>query len=243
GAGKNYRVIRRTYNVERITGDLKKLQGRGDRGLFGERPKGWRLSVPPAIGHDTERLDEALPSARKRDGHGEIDDLVCGEVRAQLLVERRIDDRVLAGEPVRQTERGLRAVGQVGLLVVGELRDQVFRRASAHRRGRTREASVHALVVPGELDPYELEQLGLDARAAAVDVANEAPRGFEEAGPARHRQEKVVVLVGVPVPLPEHAPELRVQLLASRLRKETAFVGHRILQGFSAAGKETRRRA
>ena len=77
GAGKNYRVVRRTYNVERITGDLKKLQGRGDRGLFGERPKGWRLSVPPAIGHDTERLDEALPAARERDGHAEIDNLVC----------------------------------------------------------------------------------------------------------------------------------------------------------------------
>ena len=55
----------------------QKLQGRGDRGLFGERSKGWRLSVPPAIGHDTERLDEALPAARERDGHAEIDNLVC----------------------------------------------------------------------------------------------------------------------------------------------------------------------
>src|SRR3977135_3281644 len=63
------------------------------------------------------------------------------------------------------------------------------------------------------------------------------------AGPARHRQEEVVVLVGVPVPPPQHASELLVQVLVSRVRKETGFVGHRIRQVLSAAGKETRRRA
>src|SRR2546425_7025489 len=59
------------------------------------------------------------------------------------------------------------------MLVVGELGHQVFRRAPAHGRGGSCEASVHAAVVPGELDADQLEQLGLDAGAATVDVADE----------------------------------------------------------------------
>src|SRR5262249_52961518 len=162
--------------------------------------KGWHLALLPAVGHDAERLDEALPAARERDRHPQIDDLILREVCAELAVESGVDDRTVTREPVRQAQRRLRAIGQVGALVVGELRDQILRRAPAHRRGRAREASVHALVVPRELDADQLEQLGLDARAAAVDVANESPRRVEQPRPARHRQAEAVVLVGVPVP-------------------------------------------
>src|SRR5436189_273845 len=70
------------------------------------------------------------------------------------------------------------------------------------------------------------EELGLDAGAAAVDVADEAPRGVEQAGPARHGEEQVVVLVRVRVPAPEHPLQVLAQLLASRLRQSSALVGH-----------------
>jgi hypothetical protein len=37
-------------------------------------------TVAPAIRHDAKRLDEALPAARERDRHAEIQDLVDGEI-------------------------------------------------------------------------------------------------------------------------------------------------------------------
>src|SRR5262249_20189938 len=76
---------------------------------------------------------------------------------------------------------------------------------------------------------HELEQLRLHARAAAVDVANEPPRRLEQGRPARHREEQVVVLVGVAVPAAQHAAKLLAQLVPPRLRDQTALVGHGIL--------------
>src|SRR6185369_17588176 len=37
----------------------KKLPGRRHRALLGERAEGRRLALPPAVGHDAERFDEA----------------------------------------------------------------------------------------------------------------------------------------------------------------------------------------
>src|SRR5262249_48804593 len=126
---------------------------------------------------------------------------------------------------------GLRALGRGGALVARELRDQILGRTPAHGGGRAREASMHALVVPGELHAYELEQLRLDARATAVDVADEPPRRLEQSGPARHREKQVVVLVGVAVPAAQHAAKLLAQLFPPRLCDQTALVGHGILPG------------
>src|SRR5262245_55667900 len=147
--GKTYARAGKIYRVSPASAGVR--EGAKRRGL----------SLSPAVGHDTERLDEALPAARERDRRPQVDDLILREVGAELVVERGVDDRMLARESVRQTQRSLRAIGQVGALVVGELRDQVLRRAPAHRRGRAREASVHALVGPRELDADQLEQLGL----------------------------------------------------------------------------------
>src|SRR5262245_17578010 len=222
GGGKTYmgKLTRNPWKIYRVA--------QASAGVR-EGAKRRRLALLPAIGHDAERLDETLPAARERDRHPQIDELIFREVRAELAVERGIDDRMLTREPVRQAQRRLRALRQVGAFVVGELRDQVLRRASAHRRGGAREASVHALVVPRELDADQLEQLGLDARPAAIDVANESPRRVEQTRPARHREEQVVVLVGVAIPPAQHAPELVAELLAPRLRDQTALVGHGLL--------------
>src|SRR5204862_347558 len=133
----------------------------------------------------------------------------------------------LPGAPTPAFASQTRAIlGELGMLVVGELGHQVFRRAPAHGRGGSREASVHAAVVPGEPHTDQLEELGLDAGAAAVDVADEAPRGVEQAGPARHRQEQVVVLIGVPVPALQQSSGFVAQVFATRLRQEPALVGH-----------------
>ena len=54
---------------------------------------------------------------------------------------------------------------------------------------------------------------------AAVDVADEAPGRVEEPRPPRHREEEVVVLVGVLEPAREPAPEAVVELLTTGLRR------------------------
>src|SRR5438552_2633029 len=150
-----------------------------------------------AVRFSTELFDDAQALA-----NGFFHDLphpVLGSVRV-LAPPVRIDGWLVTGEPIGETQRGLRSLGKVRVLVVGELGDQVLRRAPAHGRGGTREASVNAAIVPGQLHAHELEQLRLDARAAAIDVADEAPGGVEQAGAARHREEEIVIFVRIAVP-------------------------------------------
>src|SRR5262249_15497363 len=105
-------IARRTPHRERTTGSSgkptarKELPGPGKKlprppppPLLGERAERRRLSLAPAVGYDAERFDEALPAAGERDRHAEIDDLIVRKVGAELGVERRIDRRMLTGEP------------------------------------------------------------------------------------------------------------------------------------------------
>src|SRR6266403_1976789 len=69
-----------------------------------QRVEGRRGSVAPAVRHDPEGLDEALPAARKRDGHAEVENLVVAEVTAERLVERLVHRWLGAGEPVGQPQ-------------------------------------------------------------------------------------------------------------------------------------------
>src|SRR5207248_4684922 len=91
---------------------------RGSATSVDERAEGRRRAVLPPVGHDAERLDEALPAAGERQRHAEVDQLVLAEVTEQRGVELGVDPRVLAGEPVGQAQRHLRPLGQVGRLVV-----------------------------------------------------------------------------------------------------------------------------
>jgi hypothetical protein len=70
-----------------------------------------RHAVLPAVGHDAEGLDEALPAAGEGQRHAEIDERVAAEVPAQRGVKLGVDDRLLAGQPVGQPQRHLRALG------------------------------------------------------------------------------------------------------------------------------------
>src|SRR5437867_5428171 len=107
-----------------------------------QRVEGRRCAVTPAVRYDPEGFDEALPAAREGDRHAEVEDLVVAEVPAQVVVERLVDRRSLAGQPVGEAQRCLRALGEVGVRVVGELGYKVFRRALAHGRGGSRGVSV-----------------------------------------------------------------------------------------------------
>src|SRR2546429_2210522 len=70
-----------------------------------QRVEGRRCAVTPAVRHDPEGFDEALPAAREGDRHAEVEDLVVAEVPAQVVVERLVDRRSLAGQPVGEAQR------------------------------------------------------------------------------------------------------------------------------------------
>src|SRR2546427_3828095 len=68
---------------DKTTGSTRKLLSKSYRGaLVGKRPKRRRPRLGPAIRHDAEGFDEALPAAREGDRHPEIEHLVVGEVPA-----------------------------------------------------------------------------------------------------------------------------------------------------------------
>src|SRR5438876_911005 len=55
-----------------------------------QRVEGRRCAVTPAVRHDPEGFDEALPAAREGDRHAEVEDLVVAEVPAQVVVLVRV---------------------------------------------------------------------------------------------------------------------------------------------------------
>src|SRR5436309_8056079 len=76
-AGRINDQARRT----KLPGRREKLLSKSYRGaLVGERPKRRRPRLGPAIRHDAEGFDEALPAAREGERHPEIEHLVVREV-------------------------------------------------------------------------------------------------------------------------------------------------------------------
>src|SRR5262249_17932961 len=62
---------RSPFALRDVEGHVGALQQRVERG---------RRPIAPAVGDDAERLDEALPAARKRDRHAEVENLLVTEV-------------------------------------------------------------------------------------------------------------------------------------------------------------------
>src|SRR5215510_797199 len=49
------------------------------------------VALLPAVGHDAERVDQALPAMEEHRHHAEIEQLVVGEIAPEVVVERPVD--------------------------------------------------------------------------------------------------------------------------------------------------------
>ncbi len=184
-------------------------------------------ALVPGVGADAERLDEALPARGEREGRAQLEDLALVEVPAQLRVEGVVDLGPLAREAIGQAQGGHRAGRQRGLLEVTErLLHLVLPEPLAHQRCAAREASVHAPVALREPDAAELEHGRIEARAARVDERHPREEQVEHRGPAREREEQVVVRVGLGQPHPEAPAQRRLERRGIRLGQPAVLVGH-----------------
>src|SRR5215470_2954497 len=80
-----------------------------------------RVALLPAVGHDAERIDQALPTMEEHRHHAEIEQFVVSEAAPEIVIERPVDLPRVRREAIDVSERRLGAIGQIRMFVVREL--------------------------------------------------------------------------------------------------------------------------